>query len=94
MRELINDAVLLSREEFDGLANYSCSVPTGTTPGKRWRRAAFYAHQEISDRWLLCEYGQPYPEGHEYHGQIPIHSRWIVVAGVSARWPRDVAVRP
>lgn len=29
---------VLTRKEFDELLDYSCSLPTGTTIGKRWKR--------------------------------------------------------
>ncbi len=32
--------VRLTRHEFDRLGEYSCSLPTGTTAGKRWKRDA------------------------------------------------------
>jgi hypothetical protein len=28
----------LTRKEFDDLLEYSCTLPTGTTIGKRWKR--------------------------------------------------------
>jgi len=33
-------AVVLTRREFEELGEYSCSLPTGTTVGKRWKRNA------------------------------------------------------
>lgn len=92
MELLPNGAVLLTRAEFDALLNYSTTLPTGTTPGKSWRKAAWPRHQEVNDEWWRGTYGKPYPEGHEHHGEIPIGWRRIVVAGVPARWPREVRV--
>lgn len=48
----------LTGEEFAELPNYSCSVPTGVIPGKRWKRAKKYDDQDMTrvDKWLLGEY--------------------------------------
>ena len=47
--------------EFTSLSEYSCSLPTGTTPGKRWRRldGAFdHAWKAAGGvpRWIVGEY--------------------------------------
>lgn len=89
---LCNDALLLTLAEFKALPNYSCSLPTGTTPGKAWRRAAHYYRQGVADEWWRGVYGKPYPEGHKFHGQIPIGWRRIVIKDVQPIWPRDVQV--
>lgn len=48
---------LITRREFDDLKNYSCSIPTLTTVGKRWKRAKEYSRQTDNPRdWILCEY--------------------------------------
>ncbi len=47
-------ALHLSRAEFDALPEYSCSLPTGTTPGKRWRR-----HDGAHDREFIAGGGKP-----------------------------------
>lgn len=92
MTILCNGAVLLTVAEFRALLNYSGSLPTGTTPGKAWRRAAVYHRQGLRDEWWRGVYGEPYPEGHKLHGQIPIQWRRIVLLGVEHSWPRDVLV--
>ena len=46
---------LMSQAEFDELLEYSTSLPTGTTIGKRWKR-------KMKDGWFLGEYvpgGEP-----------------------------------
>ncbi|MDH2313081.1 hypothetical protein [Methylobacterium brachiatum] len=45
----------LTPQQFDNLSDYSASYPTGTTPGKMWRRldGAF-------DRAFIQSGGQPY----------------------------------
>ena len=83
---LPNGSVLMSLSEFHGLGNYSCTLPTGTKSGKMWKRAAEYSKQDLDDRWIRGCYGEPYPEGHKYHGQIPIEWRPIVVDGAAIRY--------
>lgn len=53
----------LTRRELEALPEYSTSVPTGTTPGKRWRRnvafslAGFHPPTEGAV-WIVGEYGK------------------------------------
>jgi hypothetical protein len=47
---------VMERHELDSLLEYSYSVPTGTTIGKRWRRM-------IAFTWYLGEYTAD-PSGH------------------------------
>lgn len=42
-------SVTLTRKEFDDLLEYSSSIPTGTTIGKKWKRSQ-------SDGWWMGEY--------------------------------------
>lgn len=44
---------VMDAEEFRRLPEYSCSIPTGKTIGKRWKRGEPYGHPEV---WFLCEY--------------------------------------
>jgi hypothetical protein len=46
--------VTVTKAEFDKLDEYSCSLPTGTTVGKSWKRKKDY-HDE-SKGWLHGEY--------------------------------------
>lgn len=61
----------LTRGEFDGLGEYSCSLPTGVRIGKRWKRnlnayVSEYAHLDFFDGapavivqpevWVVGEY--------------------------------------
>lgn len=65
---LVDDrSAILTRQEFDELLEYSLSVPTGTTIGKRWKR-------KCTDCWLMGEY-EPDPEKKEGWVQI----RWRVI---------------
>jgi hypothetical protein len=88
MELLVNGAVLLTKREFDDLLEYSSSLPTGTTPGKAWK-----ARNRVTGEWKRGVYGLPYPEGHRYHGQIPIGWRSIVVQGAPIAFPREVRIR-
>ena len=79
---LANDAVGLTRKELGDLLEYSTSLPTGTTPGKVWkRRIPPWAPKNASGVWWRGVFGKPYPEGHPHHGQVPIGWRRIVVLG-------------
>lgn len=89
----VNGAVVLTIGQLHDLPDYSMSLPTGTTPGKRWRRARWPWLHADNDEWLLGEFGQPYPVGHEYHGDIPIHWTPILVLGVARKWPAGVICR-
>ena len=80
-------AVPLGPAAFDELREYSASLPTGQTPGKVWKA-------QTRAGWFLGRYGEPYPEGHEHHGSIPIDWWPIYQMGQPARWPRDVRVPP
>lgn len=51
----------LTEREFKELGEYSCSYPTGTVIGKRWKRlvGAFDRKLEArggKPRWVVCEY--------------------------------------
>lgn len=54
--------VRLTQQEFDELLDYSCSIPTGTIIGKKWKRRNDY-HDE-SKGWMMGEYIQD-PKGRE-----------------------------
>lgn len=73
--------LVLSRADFEALPNYSCSVPTGTTIGKRWRRGVPYREPVV---WFLGEYYE-LPEGERFdrRGEPLIGIRWrrITVLG-------------
>ncbi|MCK0533427.1 hypothetical protein [Sphingobium agri] len=86
------EPAFLTVKQLRSLPEYSTSLPTGTAPGKQWRRAARPWHTTPSADWWLGEYGEPYPEGHEHHGQIPIYWRQIVVTDAPREWPRHVRV--
>jgi len=48
---------MLSVREFEALLDYSCSLPTGQTIGKRWRRREPYVITETSQHeFYMGEY--------------------------------------
>lgn len=49
--------IQITKAEFDALPEYSATFPTGTTPGKRWKRhdGAFDPTCE-KPIWLIGEY--------------------------------------
>jgi hypothetical protein len=57
------EKVILTKEEFDALGEYSCSLPTGTTLGKIWKynRLAYapsrFTNPKIKiEDWYMGEY--------------------------------------
>jgi hypothetical protein len=51
----------LTPKEFKGLLEYSASLPTGTTPGKRWRRLngahdRAFIRRGGKPRWIIGQY--------------------------------------
>lgn len=87
-----HDRAFMTARELRSLLEYSTSLPSGTTAGKRWRRAVWPWRNKPNDEWRLGEYGVPFPEGHKYHGEIPIIWRQIIVTDVPRKWPAGVAV--
>lgn len=53
------EKITLSESEFNKLADYSCTLPTGTTLGKRWKCKKTY--HDASQGWLMGEY-VPHPQ--------------------------------
>jgi hypothetical protein len=49
------ETIRLTQEEFDKLREYSCSLPTATTIGKRWKRN-INAFREGPPEWYLGEF--------------------------------------
>jgi hypothetical protein len=45
---------VMTRDAFEALPEYSCTIPTGTTIGKRWRRGEPYVGTRL--HWYLGEY--------------------------------------
>ena len=55
------ETIVLTEIEFNQLPNYSCSYPTDTTIGKRWKRGEPYVRDPHT--WYLCEYVESNIEG-------------------------------
>lgn len=51
---MVTAIAVMNKSEFDALPEYSVSLPTGATIGKRWKR-------KCKDGWLVGEYA-PDPE--------------------------------
>jgi hypothetical protein len=83
------DAAFIHPKAFARLDEYSCSLPTGTTPGKVWKRNSGFGRPGYGDEWWLGQFGEPYPEGHKHHGSIPIMWLRLVVIGQEPQWPRS-----
>jgi len=66
--------ILISRKEFDALPEYSCSIPTGTTVGKKWKRRVPYSDKP--DSWYLGEYVESLKPG-----QIGIEWARLILLG-------------
>lgn len=94
MKLLDNGAVLMTQREVDDLLEYSTSLPTGTTPGKAWKKRVPPWAPKAKAEWRRGSYGKPYPEGHKYHGEIPIGWRSIRIEGREPFFPVDVRVPP
>lgn len=48
------ETVELTQQEVDALLEYSTTIPTGKTIGKRWKRRLFAGPR--AGTWVLCEY--------------------------------------
>ena len=47
----------ISQATFNSLLEYSCSLPTGTTVGKVWKRNLHaYTRPRRDPLWVICEY--------------------------------------
>lgn len=60
----------LTARQFDELPEYSCSFPTGTTIGKRWKRKKNYCDE--SEGWIVGEY-------YDIGNQTEVGIRWYDV---------------
>lgn len=75
--------VRMTQAEVDALLEYSRSLPTGTTPGKRWKLQVYAKvnGKTVPDGWWLGEYGK-------VHGdQIDIQWSRISIAPAPAETP-------
>ncbi len=55
---------MMTRSEFEALPEYSCTLPTGTTIGKRWKRRIPYMDRiDPPNDWYMGEYVECYKDG-------------------------------
>ena len=57
---------VMEQADFDALPEYSCSVPTGQTIGKRWKRARNTWNGDAG--WLMGSYEE----------RVPVHPDFIL----------------
>ncbi|RWC91701.1 MAG: hypothetical protein EOS72_03330 [Mesorhizobium sp.] len=62
------EGLQLTQAEFDALDEYSATLPTGQTPGKRWKRHDGAFDREFLDAggkpvWLIGEFGEVSADG-------------------------------
>src|SRR3954464_7480956 len=76
----LSGTVALSEAEFKALPNYSCSLPTGTIIGKRWRRREPYENGPPGTvhTWFMGEYVESDREGY-------VSVRWYRIQILTAR---------
>ncbi len=76
--------IWLTLEQFDELLDYSCSIPTGQTIGKRWKRHEPYVHDpKVKTVWYMGQYVD-----HEDPDKIGI--RWTLIDRVDGQNPADL----
>ena len=90
---LINGELPISRAAFEALPEYSTSLPTGTRPGKVWKRQSRVGWHWLNE-WTMGTYGEPFADDHELAGRIPISWYPIRLAGQPASFPRGVRIPP
>lgn len=70
------DCITITQREFDELPEYSCTIPTGTTIGKKWKRRHPYgAPKGQPGIWMV---GQYYDIGDPNNVGI----RWLKISAV------------
>lgn len=56
----VPDPIVVSMTDFNRMSEYSCSLPTGTTPGKYWKRDNHFGSRVALDKrsfdWTYCIY--------------------------------------
>ena len=94
MGELADNPIRMTKRALEALSEFSMTLPTGTTPGRRWRR-------RVGDEWWQGRYGKPIPNPSEarrrYPGLelvTPIFWRRIIVQGAAPRFPCDICLPP
>ena len=90
LRMYRDEAVVLTREQFDALGEYSCSLPTGVTVGKRWKRNdhAFSPIVQLPTHWPSL---MGYIFG--FQRRAPHEPKWWLGEYVEHEDPEQVGIR-
>lgn len=88
--------IRLTVAEWQALPEYSSSIPTGTTAGKRWRRhhrwidggernpwTGAVTGGVVRESWWVGEYGQPFKMAGERDLQVPITWYRVIIRAPS-----------
>jgi hypothetical protein len=82
---------VLTKTEFEGIPEYSCTLPTGTTIGKKWKRREPYV--KLPDTRVTWYIGEYYDIGLERHSFSFSPAAALVSADfVGIRWTRPCIV--
>jgi len=65
------NGVIVGRSDLFALPEYSCSVPTGVTIGKKWRRNVNFGKPDTEPEWIIGEYVRTY-------GRVTILWQWAL----------------
>jgi hypothetical protein len=74
---ITDERVVMSRSDFDKLHDYSHSQPTGTYPGKCWKRGGYEKGNPVPVVWWLCWFGAQFEDNGEKF--VSNHYREIVI---------------
>ncbi len=58
---IIHEDEVITREDLIALPEYSCTIPTGVTIGKRWRCSTKFPYRKLEDdqiEWFIRTYVQ------------------------------------
>jgi hypothetical protein len=75
--------VWLTLEQFKALDEYSCSIPTGTTIGKKWKRRHPYGHATPNTVWYQGEFRESSESG-------MVDIRWSIIERVDGANPAEL----
>ncbi len=70
-----DNTVLMPTTVFEGLPEYSCTLPTGVYANKVWKRENYYPTREFPARWYMGRYAPP------VDGRCAILWREIILVG-------------
>lgn len=82
--------ICMSMHQFEALPEYSCTLPTGTVPGKMWRRhdGAHDLRSKKKPVWMVMQYGEVSADGKSIALLYfrPVLSREMTEADIG--WPQ------